>query len=283
MSSLGVASTMLSRRLLMALMIAIACLYFLRTDRVEATTTLEALPRQAMAVAVCVSGQARGDDATATFARTLLERVVQPSSAVFDVLIWLQDDATEARLRALLACPLRSTTSSSKGVRRCLTRRDALALRPPPPAGIFDDSATSIAAVHREASYGAGWLPDMSPNTLRMLHKLRGVEYLRRRLLEDGGVHAWVLRVRPDLALRRTLQIPPAGVATNVLVPWLCEEERLLSDQLLLLPGDATEAPSRLGGLYEPEALRAAVFRSDPPTMYVHLHHVDHITHTACA
>lgn len=232
-------------------------------DPAESTLKVDSAPKlRPMAVALSISGQARGS--MSRFATQLHMHVINPAAqqALFDALIWLQDAAAERQLQGLLC--------SGRAMHRCLTRQEALMTRPPLPAAMFDESA-SISAMHDPATYGSAWVQGMSENTLRMFHKLRGVEYLRIQVLAAGSAdHDWVLRIRPDLELTQAIELPPApphASKTLIYVPWLCEGERLLTDQLLLLPGQ-TEAPTRLASLYEPSHLREAISASDPPTMY---------------
>ena len=163
------------------------------------------------AFAISVSGASRSPAALKSFASSLLCHVIRPASTTygFHALVWMQDSDAEMMLCNLL----------DADVTLCLTRQMAvMTLRGDPlPSGSkgAQDEAAAIAADHSKEAYGAAWIEDMSFNTLRMLHKLRGVEYLRERALAaatDGSVaggHLWVLRVRPDLVLHSRLPLPP--------------------------------------------------------------------------
>jgi len=195
----------------------------------------------------------------------LLDKAIRPAtSARFDVFLWLQETDAELLLASLLA--------NEPAVRSCISRHEVLRQNV--------DEATAIVADHSPSRYGAAWRADTTPNTLRMLHKLRGVEQLRRATLAslgDGAQHAWVLRVRPDLELLEPLPLPPFAdadaAAAAVVVPWECPRSQLLSDQLLLLRATdealgGASAAERLGALYEPGTLLEASRRSAPPSLY---------------
>lgn len=169
----------------------------------------------------------------------------------------MNDDDAEEKLKRLLV-------GAITGV--WVTRAEAL---------LSDNEDADIEREHSPTSYGAAWDPQVTPNTLRMLHKLRGVERLRVNAIARQATHEheYVLRVRPDLELLAPLALPPwldlpAHAAattpppvTAAAVPWMCEHARLASDQLLLLPGDSVAR--RLGALYEPGQL-ARVLRATP-------------------
>jgi len=238
-------------------------------------------------VAIEVSGAPRGQEAgLRRFAASLLEHIVKPThhahGTVFDAFLWLQDDAAEAFLHRLLV--------NEPSVLFCTSRSEALSRYTAHAGGAWlrqdaqpEDEAAAIMHEHPPSQYGYAWHAERSFNTLRMLHKLRGVERLRSGSARssDNGGHQWVLRIRPDLELTSPLPLPLVAFATAVQVfaAWICEDKQLVSDQLLLLParpdttdGDNANSPlsplDRLAQLYEPEHLLQTSARSVPPSLY---------------
>lgn len=208
-------------------------------------------------VAISVSGASRSEMALRRFSDALTRHVIQPALAThrFDAFVWLRDDAAEAMLCHAFHAHVRS----------CFSRHDALQRQLL--ADAVDEAAT-IAVDHPPARYGSAWVAanNVSLNTLRMLHKLRGVEQLRRLASSsDTQQHTWVLRVRPDLELLALLALPAAH-ASAIYAPWTCAGHQLVSDQLLLLP--AAAAAERLGVLYDPARLLQTARRSAPPSLY---------------
>ena len=202
------------------------------------------------AVAVCISGASRGPESLDRFAVALVAQLRPPANTEMQAFIWLADAASEQRLERLLR--------ESRRFGAIYTR-----LRDEAAGSTRLSEAEDIAAAHPAAAFGDAWRPSMTPNTLRMLFKWRGVEGMRA---VSGVRHALVLLIRPDLELREALVLPSAYALGRAAVGgWLCDAERLASDQLLLL---TDEGARRLGGLYEPAALRAALGASKPPSMY---------------
>ena len=235
-------------------------------------------------VALAVSGSSRGSLSLHRFANAMRSCVIIPAAANYDfhAFLWLQDAAAEDLLHRALADSVRIVSS----------RREALSdtSAQPPSGSQGPESELSAISVDHEPStlsqrLHLGKAEEKSAehgvqrlNTLRMLHKLRGVEWLRLHTLSKlgGGVtHTWVLRIRPDLELLTDLPLPPplpdlSLLGGDVRVPWLCHMESLASDQLLLLStaGSSHGAAGRLGGLYEPAQLSRAVAASDPHSLY---------------
>ena len=283
------------------IMLALAVLALHRSSATARVTRIHRLPgadeREASEapplVAISISGASRGSATLRSFTTTLSKHVIRPAGGAygFHVLVWLQDDDAETLVHSLLA----------DDVLRCLTRRRALDEWHPgveaPPRGSASarEEAASIAADHPPSLYveAGTWVEgdSMSLNTLRMLHKLRGAEWLRQLVLAGAEEHAWVLRLRPDLELhsRLPLPLPPraarraaegahggggggerhphraAAVSRAVYVPWVCSADELCFDQWMLLPPAAAE---RLAMLYEPAALWQLMTMSKPPSLY---------------
>lgn len=234
-------------RLILAAIAASALLLLLRA-RPESTATPVYRPAavHAPAVAICISGASRGPESLRRFTSALTAHLRPPRGYELHAFVWLQDAASELDLERLLVA----------GGRMALVRRGGVDGR---------SEAEDIASDHPPRRYGAAFLPSMTPNTLRMLHKIRAVERLRE---QSGTHHALVLRIRPDLELRSALELPsPYALGPRtVLCAWICDAEQLASDQLLLLPG--ADAARRLGSLYDPATLSHVVGLSSPPSLY---------------
>jgi hypothetical protein len=229
-------------------------------------------------IAIDVSGVSRSSTVNHRFAESLAVHLTRPAAppARFEAFLWLQDDAAEYELEQLLVAEVALCVTRSKTLAQ-LT--DRLAGEPPPGSGSAQAEGATIAADHPLAAPAAKsvWRADTSANTLHMLHKLRGVEWLRRHTIREGVAsarHAFIIRLRPDLELQERLELPPsllgsaplaigANAGRRVYVPWLCQQQRLCFDQLLLLP---PEAAALLGELYEPELLGRTIARSSPPS-----------------
>ena len=160
-------------------------------------------------VAVCISGASRGDAALAAFAAALRTNLLEYQSAAheFELYAWLESQPAEAQLLNLLA-PRTVSTRASVVV-------PAL-LRQPEDAAIAADHHGGRASARADAG-GTNRL-----NTLRMLYKLRGVEYLRR---QASSAHDLVLRIRPDLELLALLTLPPAHEQLEVWMAWRCDDD----------------------------------------------------------
>lgn len=283
-----------------------------RLERYQSVATLGSMQPAPIIVAIAVSGAARGQAALRRFAASLRRHVILPFSeqqgAVSDAFLWLQDDGAEELLCSLLHQDLRICATRGGELRAEAqpidsSRKVQLVRLLPPGSGGSADEGASIAADHPSEGYPADvWKPDQSPNTLRMLHKWRGVEALRQFTLAKLGaggavggatggaagaaassrylLHTWVLRIRPDLELVTPLVLPPApstsAEADVVYAPWICRQHRLMSDQLLLLPASAghkdglaaVSTPSRLSRLYDPGRLVQVMRASTPPSLY---------------
>jgi hypothetical protein len=234
-----------------------------------------------------------------SFASSLLRHVIRPASTTygFHALVWMQDSDAEMMLCNLL----------DADVTLCLTRQMAVMTLPSGSKGEQDEAA-AIAADHPKEAYGAAWIEDMSFNTLRMLHKLRGVEYLRERALAtatDGSAaaagHMWVLRVRPDIELHSRLPLPPPphprklaaddthegggggdGELTPAVSATAFDAAARQRHSNVLMPwlchaealcSDqwmllSPAASARLATLYEPSVLRKTMSLSSPPSLY---------------
>ena len=173
-------------------------------------------------------------------------------NARFELFGWLQDDdAAELLLAQLLPT--------------VVTRRTVgIAL---PPELVLDED-TAIRTEHGHVA-SVGPLADgvNLTNTLRMLRKMRGCEWLRQRQqARSVQPHALVVRIRPDLLLLEPLSLPlDAPPPPDRAWAWHCAAQRVASDQLLV-GGPALAA--KVGELYLPAALRAATERSQPPSTY---------------
>jgi hypothetical protein len=266
----------------------------------QAKSTQSVIPEKAtslpVVVALEISGFAKGGTWQGEqFCDSLFRKLTFAADVTFEVFIWLQNDEAEQLYKHAL---LNSIGGSR--VRLCHTRGEVLAALPTPVADIFDDETESIARQHAPESYGVAWVPKGTPSWLRMLFKLRGVEWMRTHSLasrQDAVPHTWVLRVRPDLTLEHPFEVPTS--VTDVWVPWRSEAESLLDDQLLLMPAGSA-APALLAGMcprlihtrcthsplhpctlltvacgitcgtgmYESDWLHAAAAASTPPTLY---------------
>ena len=262
-----------SRRRCALLSICVVLLWLLVWNRQGSLPSMSS-PEQLL-IAIEVSGAARGDEALRRFSSSLLEYFILPERrrASFDMFLWLQDDAAEELLHSLL-------TAKRGAVRHCTSRRRAmLQLR----TGPFDE-ASDIATDHPSADFGNAWRADMSFNTLRMLHKLRGAAWLRLHASGDAK-YIWVLRIRPDIELQTLLPLPVVRPPPRVaLVPWRCHSESLLTDQLLLLSAIDTDSGAATGAGGSAAAVTSATMlgpigdmwqqvrqlssASQPPTLY---------------
>lgn len=212
-------------------------------------------------VAICISGASRGS--LPAFAAALRKEMLGTASldASFHLFGWLNDDAAELELERLFAAP--------EGF-PVLTRRAALPLLPPALRRSEEDRILSDHGEHAQSG-GAG---SMRVNTLRMLLKLQGVEWLRAHVEQTRSLRfTLIVRIRPDLILLSPFPLPPPpAVAARVWLPWQCDGEGLAFDQLL---ASGPEAAVWLGSLYEPAKLRAALAQtggSHYPERLVYVH-----------
>lgn len=201
----------------------VAIMLFLR----RSAPAVAPAPKHGVTVALLVSGAARGPAVLRCFASSLRQNVIHPfgqqQSANVQAFVWLQDAAAEHSLCHLLSAE-RGRSSRFSSVQLCVTRDAALrdfdapqagrhaSLHPPAGSRRADDEMATVAADHPPSAYPQGaWRADRSPNTLRMLHKWRGVEWLRLQTLarrgDDQHPHTWVLR--STAARARSSRLPP--------------------------------------------------------------------------
>ncbi|KAL1515217.1 hypothetical protein AB1Y20_004278 [Prymnesium parvum] len=201
-------------------------------------------------VAICVSGAARGERSLAAFADSLRRRVI-PNEAKVQLFGWLQDDRAEAQLERLFHERAFGTT----------TRRMLFAALP---AALRLAESEAIARDHPPTAFGAKWRAEgnMSLNTLRMLRKFAGVEFLRQHVQAkqpEEQRHTVVLRLRPDLCFLERLPFPVWLVEDSlrcVSILWSCSRYELASDQLLLAP---PRVMAHVASLYSPQVLHPMV------------------------
>lgn len=176
-------------------------------------------------VAVCISGALRGPAALRAFAAALETHLMEPArrarNARFELFGWLQDDPAAERLLAQLLPSV-------------VTRRTAGNALPPE---LALDEDTAIRTEHGHV-VSVGPLTDGKnlTNTLRMLRKMRGCEWLRQRQqARSVQPHALVVKIRPDLLLLEPLSLPlDAPPPPDRAWAWHCAEQRVTSDQLLV-------------------------------------------------
>jgi len=184
-------------------------------------------------VAIEISGAARGRSSLAATAAALGSHVMQPAAGRgFTVLVWLEDAPSEAFLE------------SAFGRTPTLTRLRAQSQLPP-------DLSTPT-----DALLAAAGLPEalgrVERNTLRMLRKMAGCEWLRRHAEAERAFPSatLVLRTRPDLLLTAPLPLPPTlpASASAVYAPWHCASAGLAFDQLLAATAASAPLLQRLFG-----------------------------------
>ena len=226
--------------------------------------TVQIAPPAVPIVAVCISGAARGPVSLRASVQALRTYLIEPAKRSHDARVhvfgWLQDDATETTLETLL---------HDEPV--VITRRMVRKLLPP---GLALAEGAALRADHGWLTGSGRVAATTSPgvnftNTLRMLRKIRGCEWLRQHQQSLSALpHTLVVRIRPDLMLLEPLPLPLPldneplhGQAWG----WHCAAQGVATDQLLVgEPGLA----QRLGELYAADALRAAIARSQPPSAY---------------
>ena len=223
-------------------------------------------------IAVCVSGATRGPASLRASVAALRAHLLVPAKqmhgARISVFGWLQDSAAEQQFEEAL-----------RGEPIVITRRMVHHLLPPE---LALNEATALRADHGRLidSERAGSRTPAArgvnlTNTLRMLRKIRGCEWLRQHQQSlSAQPHTLVVRIRPDLLLLEPLPLPlPLPLAPPLEPPlprgrawgWHCAAQEVVSDQLLI---GAPQLAVRLGELYLPDALRAAMSRSQPATAY---------------
>lgn len=181
-------------------------------------------------VAVCISGAGRGAASLRLTASALRKHLMEPArSSIFTVSVWLEDDAAELTLERELA-----------GAYPTRSRKDVLRDLPLHLRMTADDALAARGLLGRER---------IVVNTLRMLHKLRDAEWLRRHAESRLGLPraTLVLRTRPDLVLTAELKLPGPGPQAAmdlapdaaVFFPWSCPEQHLVFDQLFALSPEA--------------------------------------------
>ena len=230
-------------------------------------TTIVVVPSLPL-IAVCVSGATRGPASLRASVAALRAHLLVPAKqmhgARISVFGWLQDSGAEQHLEEALRGEL------------VVTRRMVHHLLPPE---LALNEAAALRADHgrlidsqRVGSRTLAARGVNLTNTLRMLRKIRGCEWLRQHQQSlSAQPHTLVVRIRPDLLLLESLPLPlplpplepqlPRGRAWG----WHCAAQQVASDQLLI---GAPQLAARLGELYLPDALRAAMARSQPATAY---------------
>lgn len=212
-------------------------------------------------VAVCVSGATRGPASLRATVAALQTHLLLPAKRVHGARIslfaWLQDSAAEQAFEeALRSEPV------------VITRRMLYHLLPPE---LARDEAAALRADHGRLidsrRLGSAARGVNLTNTLRMLRKIRGCEWLRQHQQSRPAQppHTLVVRIRPDLLLLEPLPLPLPLPRADRVWAWHCAAQQVASDQLLI---GAPQLASRLGELYLPDALRAAMARSRPASAY---------------
>ena len=217
-------------------------------------------------IAVCVSGATRGPASLRASVAALRAHLLVPArqmhGARISVFGWLQDSAAEQAFEeALRSEPV------------VITRRMVHHLLPPE---LALNEAAALRADHgrlidsqRIGSRTPAARGVNLTNTLRMLRKIRGCEWLRQHQQSlSAQPHTLVVRVRPDLLLLEPLPLPlplEPPPARSRAWGWHCAAQRVATDQLLV---GAPSLATRLGELYLPDVLWAAMARSQPATAY---------------
>ena len=210
-------------------------------------------------VAICVSGATRGPASLRATLAALQTHLLLPAKRVHGARIslfgWLQDSAAEQAFEeALRSEPV------------VITRRMLYHLLPPE---LARDEAAALRADHGRLidsrRLGSAARGVNLTNTLRMLRKIRGCEWLRQHQQSRPAQppHTLVVRIRPDLLLLEPLPLPLPRA--DRVWAWHCAAQQVASDQLLI---GAPQLAARLGELYLPDALRAAMARSRPASAY---------------
>ena len=206
-------------------------------------------------VAVCISGASRGPAALRAFVAALEAHLMEPARRAhntrFELYGWLQDHAAAESLLAKLLPTV-------------VTRRTVGHALPPE---LALDENTAIRTEHGHVAVGQLAYGVNLTNTLRMLRKLRGCEWLRQHhQARSVQPHALVVRIRPDLLLLEPMSLPlDAPPPPDRAWVWHCATQRVASDQMFF--GGPTLA-AKVGELYLPVALRAATEGSQPPSTY---------------
>ena len=112
-------------------------------------------------IALSISGHSRSEPTLRRFAASLHEHALRPAKCQFDAFLWMHDSEAEALLRELLKSAVDVIATSADGT------------------NLSDDEDTALPTEHDPSTYGSAWNADQTPNVLRMLYKLRGVERLR--------------------------------------------------------------------------------------------------------
>ena len=242
--------------LCLLLCVVLALLFWPRASKEQTTLVVD---RICPTIALLVSGAARDEQTLRTFAAALRQHVIEPHAAGCTsggvwLYAWLESSELEALFESLFP-EVRTLT------RRAMRSRLPDALRRDEQAALALEHA-ALLRLHNDTT---------TLNTLRMLRKLRGVEWLRAsqkcgsdpRARSDSRErcylheHDLVLRIRPDLVLTSPLRLRrlPAG---GVQLPWSCTSQRLVFDQLFLSGADVA---AHVGTLYERAAQLAAAAR----------------------
>ena len=182
----GVDACQLGRRLRMRTF-ALACfvaatLLILSSLQPRETSIIVPTP----VVAVCISGASRGPAALRAFVAALEAHLMEPARRAhntrFELYGWLQDHAAAESLLAKLLPTV-------------VTRRTVGHALPPE---LALDENTAIRTEHGHVAVGQLAYGVNLTNTLRMLRKLRGCEWLRQHhQARSVQPHALVVRIRP--------------------------------------------------------------------------------------
>jgi hypothetical protein len=220
-----------------------------------------------MTIALCISGFARSHATQERFSQSLKTHIMEPTAAFFHVFIWLQDESSENHLLQTLhqtpRVSLILTRNQSVGSLSRVREANLLVLV----SSLLSSSEDEIVGREYAQLPRSSLLPGTN-NTLRMLHKLAGVEALRMAAERLHAPKSFVLRLRPDLILHSVFVFPPAGTEGETLtarVPWMCPGAALAFDQIFLL---SPTGARRLALLADERRVVKAATLSDPPSTY---------------
>lgn len=223
------------------LLAAGAVIFVCRVHFIGQPTRMNSKEPASAVVAVCLSGVSRDETSLRLSLASLHQQLMQPARGVnFTVFSWFEDDYAEASL-AREFMPNYPT----------FLRRNALEYLPPNLRPLTDSVLEEHGLLSRER---------IVVNTLRMLRKLSGAEWLRRYAEGRLGFPraTLVLRARPDMMLMSVVPIPVLqhslhDVKTSSLdaspgaisLPWACNARGLIFDQFFAL------SPSRASSVLD--------------------------------